>query len=300
MSHNSPVRATVTRTVTSVADKTVTFTAYATAPDGYDVVVYPSTLTLAPGESASYDVTFTNVGAPIGEWRFGDLTWMGGGYHVRSPIALKGVQLGTPDEVTGGPETTGTTSFAVQFGYTGAYTAAAHGLVPAVANDAVVFQDPDQDPTTPDDVGGIVSIPFDLNGGVALARWSLDLPTDDDLDMYLYNSAGELVAQSTNGGTAEFIELQLPEPDVYTMDVHGWAVVDEVNGVAFSLQSWLVPTATGGSLVIDSAPTEAVTGAVGIINLSWAGLTAATSYLGAVSHSDDAGVIALTAVSVNT
>ena len=91
---------TVTRTVTSVASKTVTFKASFTAPPGYDVSVNPATITLAPGESASYDVTFTNAGAPVGEWSFGDLTWSGSGYHVRSPIALKGVQLSTPAEVT--------------------------------------------------------------------------------------------------------------------------------------------------------------------------------------------------------
>jgi subtilisin family serine protease len=289
---------TVTRTVTSVASTTVTFTAAVTAPAGYDVVVSPDTITLAPGESASYDVTFTNAGAPVGVWAFGDLTWSGSGYHVRSPIALKGVQISTPAEVVGAG-TEGTASFDVKFGYTGAYTAAAHGLVPAVANDGLVFQDPDQDPTTPDDVGGIVSIPFDLTGGVALARWSLVLPGDDDLDLYLYNSAGELVAQSTNGGTSELIELQLPAPDIYTMDVHGWSVTTDPDPLAFSLQSWLVSSTPGGSLVIDSAPTEATVGVTGTVNLSWAGLTAATQYLGAVSHSDDTGVIALTAVVVD-
>ena len=92
---------TVTRTVTSVATKLVTFTARVTAPTGYDVSVSPATITLAPGASASYDVTFTNAGAPVGEWEFGDLTWSGSGYHVRSPIALKGVQISTPTEVTG-------------------------------------------------------------------------------------------------------------------------------------------------------------------------------------------------------
>ena len=99
-------------------------------------------------------------------------------------------------------------------------------------------------------------IPFNVTG-VALARWSLVIPGDDDLDMYLLNSAGDIVAQSTNGGTDEHIELQNPADDTYTMAVHGWSVA-EAAGLAFSLQSWLVSATPGGSLVIDSAPTAAV------------------------------------------
>ncbi len=286
---------TVTRTVTSVATKTVKFTANVTAPAGYTVSVNPATITLAPGGSASYDVTFTNVSAPVGEWEFGDLTWKGAGYKVRSPIALKGVALSAPAEVSG-TGTAGTTSFDVKFGYTGNYTAAAHGLVPATPNDGVVFQDPDQTPFTADDGNGVIRIPFSMTGA-AIARWSLVIPGADDLDLYLLNSAGDVVAQSTNGGTDETIELQLPTDDTYTMAIHGWAV-GEAAGLPFSLQSWIVPVASGGTLAVDAAPTAAVTGATGTINLSWSGLTAGVTYLGAVSHSDDTGIIGLTAVSV--
>ena len=287
---------TVTRTVTSVASGPVTFTASSNAPDGFEVSANPSSITLQPGESASFDVTITNIGARLDEWRFGDLTWSGSGYHVRSPIAVKGVQIGVPPEVSG-TGATGTTSFDVHFGYTGAYTAAPHGLVPATSSDGVVMQDPDQTPFTADDDGGVVLIPFPV-AGVEVARWSLVIPGADDLDLYLVDSAGNIVAASTNGGTDEQIELHNPADDTYTMAVHGWAV-GEAAGKAFSLQSWLVPSAAGGSLVVDSAPTAAVTGEVGTINLSWTGLTAGVSYLGAVSHHDDAGEIGLTVVSVS-
>ena len=290
-----PGSETVTRTVTSVASETVTFTAIAGAPAGYEVTVEPGILTLAPGEVASYDVTITNISAPLDEWGFGDLTWSGSGYNVRSPIAVKAVKLGTPAEVSG-TGVTGTTSFAVRFGYTGAYAAAPHGLVPATSSNGIVLQDPDQIPFNANDGGGLVEIPFAV-AGVAVARWSLAIPGADDIDLYLFNSAGELVAQSTNGGTDEFIELQLPGDDTYTMAVHGWAITNPA-GLAFSLQSWLVPAATGGSLVINSAPGAAISGTTGTVNLSWAGLTPAVSYLGAVSHRDDIGLIALTVVSV--
>ncbi|MGB8861596.1 MAG: S8 family serine peptidase, partial [Ilumatobacteraceae bacterium] len=285
---------TITRTVTSVAGATTTFRASVTAPPGYTAVVSPATLTLAPGAKASYTVTFTNVSATTGEWRFGDLTWKGGGYRARSPIAVKGVQLAAPPEVTGSG-TTGSAAFNIKFGYTGAYTAGAHGLVPATATAGVVLQDLDATPFTADDGGGMVYLDYTVTD-VAVARWALSIPGADDIDLYLLNSAGDLVAQSTNGGTDELIELQLPANDTYTLAVHGWAVSDPA-GLAFTMQSWLVPLATGGSLSV-SGPAAAVSGATAPVTASWTGL-APGSYLGAVSHSDSAGVIGLTVVAVD-
>ena len=46
----------------------------------------------------------------------------------------------------------------------------------------------------------------------------------DDIDLFLENSAGDIIASSTNGGTDELIELVLPADDTYTMVVHGWSV----------------------------------------------------------------------------
>ena len=57
------VSQTVTRTVTSVADKTVEYKAKVKAPDGYDVVVSPSRFTIAPGETQVIEITITNTGA---------------------------------------------------------------------------------------------------------------------------------------------------------------------------------------------------------------------------------------------
>ena len=80
---------TVTRTVTSVAERRATFVAKVQAPAGYRVTVTPSRITLASGASATFTVTITNTGAaPAGQWRTGALTWKGDGYEVRSPIAV--------------------------------------------------------------------------------------------------------------------------------------------------------------------------------------------------------------------
>lgn len=64
----------------------------------------------------------------------------------------------------------------------------------------------------------------------------------------------------------------------------------------YKLLDWLVPSATGGSLRIDSAPTQAVIGETGTVRISWSGLNAGTRYVGAVSHNDGDGSIGHTIV----
>ena len=68
---------------------------------GYTVTVSPSTFTIRRGETETFTVTVTNVGAPIGEWRFGSLTWTGDDYDVRSPLAVRGALFDAPEEVAG-------------------------------------------------------------------------------------------------------------------------------------------------------------------------------------------------------
>ena len=289
---------TVTRTVTSVADRRVKWKVKVDAPAGFDVAVEPSTITLDPGASASYTVTFTANGAvPAGEWTFGALVWKGsGGYEARSPIALKGALVGAPAELTG-TGTDGSVTFDVDFGYSGAYSAAAHGLSPEVLLSGVVSQDPDQTYPSPDDGAGVVTFPINV-AGAAFVRIDLDIPGDDDIDLYLLDPGGNVVATSTNGGTAERIDLTLPPDGTYTLVVHGWSVPSQP--LAFDVSTWVIPLATGGSLSVDTAPTAAVIGTSGQVTASWAGVDPGGSYLGAVSHSDDSGVLALTLVAVES
>jgi subtilisin family serine protease len=292
---------TVQRTVTSVANEQGwrEYTVSVDAPEGYEVTVEPSTIRLKSGDSATYEVTVTNVSAPAGEWRFGSLTWSDktGLYDVYSPIAVKGALFGAPAEITGsGVE--GSASFDVIFGYTGAYTAAPHGLDAQTTTSDFIGQDPDQTyPSADDAPPGVLKYDFPISG-VAFARWELIIPGDDDIDLFLENSAGDIIASSTNGGTDELIELVLPDDDTYTMVVHGWSVPNEP--LAFDMYSWVVPLASGGSLSVDSAPTAATVGTIGTVEVSWSGLTSNTRYLGAVSHTGDVGLMGLTLVEVDT
>jgi len=297
---------TITRTVTSVAKEggNRRYSVNVEAPPGYSVEVSPSSFTLKRGESATYEVTIRNDSAPLGEWRFGSLTWSANpGYEVRSPIAVRGAAFDAPAEVTV-TGTAGSSSFDVSFGYTGDYSAEPHGFSPDVPEGATVQQDPDQTCQC-DGTGGLgeVAHTFALAGSAHL-RITLDAgdigdaPPDTDIDLFLYRG-GDLVASSTAGGTDEVINLPFPADGNYTLFVHGW-LVPETGGTDYTFHRWDVPAAAGGgSLVIDSAPTEAVAATVGTINFSWSGLAAGTTYLGAISH-QTLEPIRLTLIEANT
>jgi subtilisin family serine protease len=291
---------TVTRTVTSVANRNATWRVSVDAPHGFDVSVNPSQIRLAPGASATYEVTFTATDdAVIGDWAFGSLTWRAqNGATARSPIAVNAATIGTPDQVDG-TGTDGSASFDVSFGYTGDYSAAGHGLEAATITSDTVVQDPDQN-FDPND-GFSNAHEFDLSGAAYLR---VALPPDSvadpniDLDIFLYDPNGVQVATSTNGGTDEEISILLPEDGTWTLFVHGWQTV--TGSSDYDLSSWIVSATPGGSLSVDAAPTSATVGTSGTVDISWSGLDAGQHYLGAVSHSDGAGLIGITLVSVES
>jgi hypothetical protein len=257
-------------------------------PRGYNVSVTPDRITLAPGESATFEVAFVNENAPIDEWRFGSLSWVDGRNRVRSPIAVKAAAIEFAEEVSGtGAE--GTVSIPVAFGYTGAYTAGAHGLSPDVLVPGSVAMDPDQEFDPADPTGTTAhDIAVTDAAFLKIALDTADLTPANpaiDIDLYLYNSAGKEVAISTSGGTVEEILLEAPANDTYTLYVHGWQTTGIT--VAYNLHTWLVPAAAGGgSLTITAAPASATQGSVGTVVAGWSGL-APGNYLGAVSHTGD-------------
>ncbi|HYZ14267.1 MAG TPA: S8 family serine peptidase [Actinomycetota bacterium] len=294
-----PGRETVTRTVTSVASSRRTYTVSVQEPEGYDIAVSPSTFTISPGHEQTYTVTITNETAPIGEFRFGSLTWTSGAYNVRSPIAVRGAKFAAPEEITG-TGVNGSASFEVTFGYSGAYTARAHGLEPATLTVDNVLQDPDQS-FDPSDVraGGANAHEFDLSG---VAHFRIAIPPeatepDADLDVYVFDPNGDLVASSTLGGTDEQVDLSEPADGTWTVYVHGWQAPGGDSD--YTMYSWAISGTPGGNLTIDSAPSAAVKNETATIQVSWTGATAGEWHLGAVSHNDATGRFGLTLVEVD-
>lgn len=296
-----PGSRTVLRTVTSVA-KEKGWREYAVsvdAPPGYEVTVTPARLRLKSGQSATYEVTIANVNAPIGAWRFGSLTWQcmekKSLYEVYSPIAVRAALFTAPKEISASGES-GSASFDVRFGYSGAYQAAAHGLEPATVTSDNVFQDPDQ---TFDPNDGYSNLHQFTLSGAAFFRIALPpeaTEADADLDIFVFGPGGEEFS-STSGGTNELIDILLPADGTWDVYVHGWSTPGGDSD--YDLYTWAVSATPGGNLSIDSAPTSATMGTVGAVDLSWAGATTGQWHLGAVSHTGDTGLMGLTLIDVD-
>ena len=76
------------RTVTSVADTTVTYEVEWTKPADMGLEVTPSTFTIAPGESVDITVTVNGSALPNGQWAFADLRLVTNGTHANGqPVA---------------------------------------------------------------------------------------------------------------------------------------------------------------------------------------------------------------------
>lgn len=297
---NLPGSQTVQRTVTSVAKEKGwrTYNVSVDAPPGYEVTVSPSSIRLKRGQTATFEVTITNVDAPIGEWRFGSLTWSdkNGLYYVYSPIAVRGSLFDAPPEVSG-KGIGGSLSFDVTFGYTGSYAAATHGLVPATVTSDNVVQDPDQDFDPSDGHSNLHQ--FALSGA-ALFRIAIPPEATEpnaDLDIFVYDPNGVLTASSTSGGTNELIDITSPMDGTWSVYVHGWSTPG--GDPDYDMYSWVVSATPGGNLTVDSAPTSATLGATGTIDSRWTGATEGQWHLGAVSHTGDVGLMGLTLVDVD-
>jgi subtilisin family serine protease len=286
---------TVTRKVTNVGSTSATYAASVAGMAGINVAVSPASLTLNPGQSASFNVTFTRTTAALNAYTGGQLTWSDGTHGVRLPLVIRPVALAAPTSVSGNG---GPISYDVTFGYTGAFSAAARGLVPATTFAGNVADDPTDSfaPGGP----GTVSFNVVVPAGSTYARFSLfNEFTDgsDDLDLYVFNSGGTLVGSSGGSTAAEEVNLVNPAADTYTVWVHGFAT--DGPDANFTLFTWVLGSASAGNMSV-SAPASATLGASGGVNLSFSGLAPATKYLGSVAYSGVSGLPNPTIVRVDT
>jgi len=210
---------------------------------------------------------------------------------------VKAALFSAPAEVSGSGES-GSASFDVSFGYTGDYTAAAHGLEPATVTSDTVVQDPDQTFNPNDGFSNLHQ--FNLSGA---AFFRIAMPPESvadpaiDLDIFVYNPNGVQVASSTSGATNELIDITLPMDGTWSVYVHGWQTAGPL--AAYDMYSWVVSATPGGNMTVDSAPTSATIGSTGAVDVSWTGATAGQWHLGAISHSDAGGLLELTLVNVD-
>lgn len=275
---------TVTRTVTSVASVQATYSPEFDGLTGIDVSFNPAVIEIAPGESKSYEVTFSNVSAPIGSYVTGGITWVDGDQRVRSAVALNPVKLASPDEVAGSGAD-GSMNFDITFGYTGAYSAGTHGLVAAAIQLGSVVDDPANDINTALGSGvGFTLHVVTADAAAAMLRISLfNDYTDgtDDLDLYVFDSGFNFVGSSGSGSSAEQVDVNNPNDTTYYVVVHGWQT--DGADANYTLFSW-DPSSDAGNMSI-TAPSAAALGQTAPVSINWTGL-GSEKYLGVMSHSD--------------
>lgn len=295
---------TVTRTVTNVSPSSAVYTVSTAGLTGIDVTVTPGTLSLAPGESGSYEVTLETAGAVLDAYAEGGITWTDGDHIVRSPVVVRPVKFAFPEEVSFTEASgSGSGSFDVRFGYTGDYSAyISSGLVAATTVDGNVVDDPADSIGTALSTGvGMTIEVVVVPAGATLTRISLfDDYTDgvDDLDLYVFgpDTAGfPYQGGSTFATSAEQVDLDNPAPGVYLVVVHG----SQTDGpdANYALYSWSLTSDTGNAMVINNAPASATLGTTGGVRVDWAGLTD-EKYLGVLLHEDGVGEIGRTVLNV--
>jgi hypothetical protein len=264
---------TVTRTVTNVGERTGRYRVSVTGLDGFDVSVSPATFRLEPREKQTLTITITRTdAAPLNVYGGGSITWTDGRHQVRIPVVVQPVALAAPAEVSG--------SYSVAFGYTGAFSASARGLVPATTFTGSIS------------TGDFPCSQVDVTAGTTYARFStFDATTTpgSDLDLYVYRgsvSDANLVGASGGPTSQEEVSLLDPTADTYWACVDGFSTANPSN---FTLFAWVLGNSDAVNMTV-TAPATATTGGTGAINLTFSGLTAGTKYLGSVAYDGAAGM----------
>lgn len=296
---------TVTRRVTNLGDASGSYAPEIVAPPGISVQVTPSTLSVGPGASASYDVTFTYQDGPLDLWRFGSLTWVDQDHSVRSVLAVRPTSVNAPAEVqaTGAA---GTFAFPVEFGYTGSYSPGVHGLRAPLVINGFVDEDPNKTFTFRTD-NGVTAHLIDVPADQAYLRFALfDELTDgdDDLDMYVYYCPDSVtctkIGESGEPTSREQFNVLLPGAGRYAVLIHGFDTDNSAGGPGanYSLLGWAFGLSDDQGNMTATGPGFVNAGTTGEVQLSWSGLAADRIYLGGISHNTPQGLVAITVVTI--
>ncbi|WP_280154222.1 S8 family serine peptidase [Piscinibacter sp. XHJ-5] len=282
---------TINRTVTNVSNAASTYTANATIP-GWSVTITPSTLTLAPGASASYSVNLVRTSAAVNTWTFGDIVWSDGPHQVKSPVTLKASLFKGPAEVTD-TRAAGGKAFTVLTGYNGTLNVGATGLVAATRTSGAVATNAKQ------------CFNFNVPAGALAARFALfnsDTQGGDgsDLDLEVYKGAdgtGTLVGSSGSATSDELVHLAAPAAGTYSACVLGFAPAG--GNATYTLSSWVVGPAVGQQSLRAGKVSQVTLGGTATVATSW-NVAKGSRYLGVLRYTDGAGTaLGSTVVSVD-
>ncbi len=287
---------TVTRRVTNVGAAAATYTATASLP-GFTTVVTPSSLTLAPGASASFTLRLTRTTAPDGQWAYGSLTWTDGVRSVRSPVTARpGKTIIAPTSLTG-TTLSGTRLMSVKTNFSGRMTANKGGMKPMTQGPVSVLTAQATSSATLKtrcaagvDTASTKVYPVSIAAGTIVARFELrdaDSNAGDDHDMGLLAPDGTWT-YSGNDGSNELAQVINPAAGNYKLCVVAYGGAP---GMKHRLNSWVVTPADASSSLNVMLPGTSFVGSAATVGVFWTGLVTGQRYVGGFQLKDGGGVV---------
>jgi len=300
---------TVKRTVKNVGSSASTYTAAATVGGGMTATVTPSSLSLAPGQSANFTVTIApGAATPKFTWDYGTLTWSDtSGHSVRSPIQVAlGQSISAPSDIAA-TTVSGSRMFTISTGFSG-HATANKGMRDVTMGPATVLTpNSNVDAATVCKATGptanVAVYSFSVPANAIVARFALrqadvsGATDDNDLAVVLPNGS---VAASEGGTSHETVELLNPAAGVYKVCVASYASPNATS--THHLSSWIVsPGDTAGGAFNVAMPATVYPGGTATVGAVWSGLSASHRYLGGIQYVDASNsVAAATALAIDT
>jgi subtilisin family serine protease len=298
----------VNRSVTNVGATAATYTASINVP-GYSAVVNPSSLTLAVGQTKPFTVTLTRTSAPNNTWQYGSMSWTDGSHVVKSPVvARSGAPVIAPGIIKSDRASLAKV-VSVTTGFTGKMNTVYGGLKEISRTNYNVAQAPKQSVETLAQMQavcnaagpGVRVIPVSVPANTVVAQFELfnrDTSSgngNDDLDLVVLNSAGNVAGSATHGGSNESVVLPSPAAGAYRVCVVGYAAANG-ESTNFTLSSAVVTSADRGGNFRVLVPTRVYSNSTASVSASWSGLPAGKRYAGAMQLLDAVGGVASTTV----
>ena len=296
---------TIRRRVTNVGELQESYQVEVSPPVGITVSVSPASITLSPGQSMSFDVTFVYESGPLDLWRFGSITWRSADHSVRSVLAVRPTSITAPAEI-GSFGGSGSVSFPVEFGYDGAYNAKVHGLRLPLVVAGFVASDATKT-FTPRNGNGVTSHLYTVPADQAYLRFALlDELTDgaDDLHLYIYYCPDDIncekIGESGSETSNEQFSVLFPGPGTYVAFVHGFETDNVAGGPGtnYSIVAWQFGLNDDQGNMTVTAPALVSAGTTTDITVDWSGLLPDTIYLGGISHNTPQGISGITVISI--
>jgi hypothetical protein len=295
----------VTRTVTNVGNSPATYKGSIDV-HGFKAELQPATLTLAPGESKSFNVLLTRTFAYENVWQLGSMLWTDGTHKVRSPVVARTGRLVTAPGAIRSEDVSGSRMMTVQTAFSGRLAAATGGLKEIQRTSLSVAQAPANSSGSASQIqasckaGGpgvlvqTVHIPADtVAASFELFDSDTGAPGQDDLDLALFDPSGLLLTASAAEGSNEAAMLATPVAGDYKLCVIGYAAANKAS-IDFQLSSAIVTRADVGGAVKVMLPTRVYMDKMATVNVSWNGLQEGKRYLGGVEFLDPTGKVSTT------